>query len=124
MQLNRIDNNVSFGRVGFADKAVKKAFYEAFDKPRFTHRYSENRNFMYCLGRFLMEKENTRHDRLLKIGMTQVKGKDYFTNANTGEILGTSKRGRQNICLFLMDLIEPKKKMSEKIYGELYTSKK
>lgn len=104
MQLNSM-NNVSFGRIGFVDKSVKKAFYSSLDKPRFTSRSSKDRSIMYCLSKWLIEKEGSRHDRLLKIGMKQIKGKDYFTNATTGEVLGATKRGRQNISAFLIDLI-------------------
>ena len=42
--------------------------------------------------------------------MKQIKGKDYFTNAKTDEVLGTTKRGRQNLSAFLMDLINSKNK--------------
>lgn len=111
MQLNNVDN-VSFGRIGFANKSVKKAFYTAFysslDNPRFTSRNSNNRSVMYC--KWLIEKENSRRDRLLKIGMKQIKGKYYFTNAKTDKVLGTTKRGRQNLSAFLMDLINSKNK--------------
>ena len=107
MQLNNVDN-VSFGRIGFANKSVKKAFYSSLDKPRFTSRNSNNRSVMYCLSKWLIEKENSRHDRLLKIGMKQIKGKDYFTNATTDEVLGATKRGRQNLSAFLIDLINSK----------------
>ena len=41
--------------------------------------------------------------------MKQIKGKNYFTNASTDEILGTTKRGRQNLSVFIMDLINYKK---------------
>lgn len=109
MQFNNV-NNVSFGRIGFADKSVKKAFYSSLDKPRFTSRSSNDRSILYCLSKWLIEKENTRHDRLLKIGMKQIKGKDYFTSATTDEVLGTTKRGRQNISAFLIDLINSSNK--------------
>ena len=109
MQLNNVDN-VPFGRIGLANKSVKKAFYSSLDNPRFTSRNSNNRSVMYCLSKWLIEKENSRHDRLLKIGMKQIKDKDYFTNAKTDEVLGTTKRGRQNLSAFLMDLINSKNK--------------
>ena len=105
MQLNSVDN-VSFGRIGFANKSVKKAFYEALDKPRFTSRYADSRVVMKSFSKFLIEKENGRHDRLLRIGMTKINGKDYFINATNNEVLGTTKRGRQNIPLFLIDLMK------------------
>ena len=108
MQLNSV-NNISFGRIGFVDKSVKKAFYESLDNPRFTSRYSLNRTALKYFTKFLIEKENSRHDRLLKIGMKQIKGKNYFTKASTDEILGTTKRGRQNLSVFIMDLINFKK---------------
>ena len=104
MQLNSVDN-VSFGRIGFVDKSVKKAFYSSLNKPRFTSRKSDGRSVIYCLSNWLIEKENSRHDRLLKIGMKQINGKDYFTNAATDEALGTTKRGHQNLSIFLIDLI-------------------
>ena len=100
MQLNSVDN-VSFGRIGFVDKSVKKAFYKSIDNPRFTNLGGKD----ISLSKWLIEKENSRHDRLLKIGMKQEKGKDYFTNAVTDEVLGTTKRGRQKLSDFLIDLI-------------------
>ena len=109
MEVNYV-NNVSFGRISFADKSVKKAFYLSLDNPKFTSRDSRNRSIMYCLSKWLITKENKRHDRLLKIGMKQIEGRDYFTNAATDEVLGTTKRGRQNIVNFLAELMFPKSK--------------
>ena len=109
MQVNCV-NNVSFGRIGFADKSVKKAFYSSLDNPRFSSRDSKSKSVMYCVSKWLIEKENKRHDRLLKIGMKQIKGRDYFTNAATDEVLGTTKRGRQKIVDFLAELMFPKSK--------------
>lgn len=104
MQLDNM-NKVSFGRIGFVNKSVKKAFYSSLDNPRFTARDSKGRAVVSCTCKWLMGKENLRHDRLLKIGMKQIKGKDYFTNAATDEVLGSTKRGRQNLAVFLIDLI-------------------
>ena len=110
MQVNQT-TGTSFGRIGFSDKAVKKAFQEALNKPsRYTSNHSITYTGMKQLASFLIEKENNRHDRLIKIGIKQIKGKNYFTKASTEEVLGTTKRGRQNICLFLLDLIESMKK--------------
>ena len=105
MHINKIDNT-SFGRIGFTEKSVKKAFYEALDKPnRFTSRYSNTHIAMKKMSEFWIKQENNRHDRLLKIGMKEIKGKIYFTNATTNERLGTTKKGRQNIPLFLLELL-------------------
>ena len=110
MQINQT-TGTSFGRIGFADKAVKKAFQEALSKPnKYTSTHSLTHTGMKQLSKFLIEKENNRHDRLIKIGMKQIKGKNYFTKAATDEVLGTTKRGRQNISLFLIDLLESMKK--------------
>lgn len=104
MQLKSIDN-VSFGKIGFTNRTVEKAFYLALESPKFTSLNKEKRGAIQRINSLLLDVENTRTDRVVKIGMKQIEGKDYFTNSTTDQVLGLTKNGSQNICAFLLDLL-------------------
>ena len=105
MQLNKV-NNVSFKRIGFVDKSVKKAFDSALKQEVLAARTERSQTACsFCL--WLLKREKSRHDRMLRIGMKQINNKNYFTNAITNEIIGV-KEDRQTISAFIFDLVYAK----------------
>lgn len=115
MQLNT-DNQASFGRIGFANNATKEAFYKKLKDGRTFNGLTQEAGLMkqhFC--RFALEKEANRHDRLLRIGMTKIKGNDVFLCQ--GAPLMLDKNGKQSFFSFVTGLFL----MTNKKYRELMT---
>lgn len=104
MEIKKADST-SFGRIGFTDKNTKKLFYERLHNKNFmgtrNSYYNSNRK-AYC--KFLVENENRRHDRTLKIGLKNIKGKEVFTY--NGEAFGINKNGNQSMFDFLIGVFK------------------
>lgn len=103
MQITNTNNGTSFGRIGFANKATKEAFYKKLnDKRSYNSMNQESRLLREHFTKFVLEKEANRHDRLFKIGMTKVKGNDVFTCQ--GEPLMVEENGKQSFFKFVTGL--------------------
>ena len=103
MQITSSNNSTSFGRISFVDKATKKAFYKKLRDGRSFNGLTQEAGLLkqhFC--RFALDKEACRHDRLLKIGMTKVKGNNVFTCE--GQPILTDKKGKQSIFTFVTEL--------------------
>ena len=103
MQIRSTNDSTSFGRIGFTNKVVKEAFYKKLnDKRSYNSMNQESRLLREHFTKFVLEKEANRHDRVLRIGMTNIKGKDVFTCQ--GEPLMAQKDGKQSFFKFVTGL--------------------
>ena len=103
MQIRSTNDSTSFGRIGFTNKVVKEAFYKKLSDQRTFNGVKKDVSLLqqhFC--RFALEKEANRHDRVLRIGMTNIKGKDVFTCQ--GEPLMAQKNGKQSFFKFVIGL--------------------
>lgn len=123
MQLSNTNNATSFGRLGFVNKATKEAFFRTLnDTNSFCCEPKGLDEIQQILARHMVAVETNRHDRLLRIGMSNIKGNRVFTCE--GIPLVADKRGKQPFFAFMLALFtitnkRVLKKMQEHIASKI-----
>ena len=117
MQLSNTNNTTSFGRLGFVNKATKEAFFRTLnDTNSFRYAPKGLEEIQQMLARRMVAVETNRHDRLLKIGMSNIKGNSVFTCE--GLPLVADKSGKQPFFAFMLALFTmTNKRVLKKMLG-------